>query len=101
MLVVLLPVSISGGVLRPTINSLITKRVAPEEVGGLLGISAAFSSAANAVTPLFGGALFQLFNETTPFLTWGSLIFLLFWVALRYLRAGAEEVGVAAASPAD
>ena len=45
ILVAMVPVAIGGGVLQPTINSLITKRIEPSEIGGTLGISAALLSA--------------------------------------------------------
>lgn len=91
ILVAMVPAGIGGGILQPAINSLITKRVAAEEVGGMLGISAAFLSSANALAPLIGGAVFQTFGSTAPFVGWGALMALLCFVAARYIRPGAEE----------
>jgi MFS family permease len=47
----MVPAAIGGGVLQPSINSMITKQVLPIEIGGILGISASFLSGANAITP--------------------------------------------------
>jgi predicted MFS family arabinose efflux permease len=88
----MIPVAIGGGILHPAINSLITKRTDPAEIGAMLGISAAFFSAANALAPLIGGAVFQALGSTSPFVLWGLLMAILFYVALRFLRPGQEEV---------
>ena len=73
ILVAMIPISVGGGILQPAINSLITKRVGLLEVGGMLGISAAFLSAANAVAPVAGGALFQGIGPAAPFILGGLL----------------------------
>lgn len=87
LLAAMIPAAIGGGVLHPSINSLITKRVPANEVGGILGISAAFLSGANAVSPLILGGVFQLFGSTAPFLIGGILLLLLWITAVRTLRA--------------
>ncbi len=79
LLAALIPASIGGGVLQPSINSMITKHVGPAEVGGILGISSAFLSGSNAITPLIMGGLFQVLGSTAPFLI-GGLILLALWV---------------------
>ncbi len=95
LMVALVPASIGGGILQPAINSLITKRIEPDEVGGTLGISAALVSGANAIAPLFGGALFQALGSTAPFLTGGFILAVLLLFAWRMVQPGREEtVGV-------
>lgn len=94
----MIPAAIGGGMLQPSINSLITKRVQQNEVGGMLGISAAFLSGANAIAPLLGGALFQAFGSGSPFLLGGILLGLLVLIALRGIKPGAEETTVQAAA---
>ena len=91
ILLAMVPVAIGGGVLQPTINSLITKRVEPVDIGGILGISAAFLSAANALAPIMGGAIFQAIGPTALFLIWGGLMGILLLIALRRLTPGREE----------
>jgi len=91
------PAAIGGGVLQPGLNSLITKRVEPHEIGGTLGISAAFLSGANALAPLIGGALFQALGSTAPFLTGGLILAALWLLAWQLIRPGREELAHAAA----
>jgi len=78
LLVASFPAALGGGVLHPAINSLITKSADQREVGGMLGISAGFYSAANAVAPLFYGSLFQWLGAPVPFFA-GGLILLALW----------------------
>jgi MFS family permease len=90
ILVVMIPVAIGGGILHPAINSLITKRTEAGEIGGMLGISAAFFSGANALAPLIGGAIFQAFGSTSPFILWGLMMGILFFVSVRFVQPGRE-----------
>lgn len=91
MLVAMVPLSIGGGILRPSINSLITKRVERKEVGGMLGISTSFSSAANAIAPLVGGVMFQAFGSRSPFIAGGVLMGILLLIAARAISPGRED----------
>jgi len=85
LIVVSLPAALGGAVLHPAVNSLITKSSEPGDVGGMLGISAAFYSAANAIAPIFYGLLFQWFGAPVPFMA-GGLILLLLWLLVpRFL----------------
>ncbi|MFZ5809861.1 MAG: MFS transporter [Chloroflexota bacterium] len=86
LLLAMIPAAVGGGILQPSINSLITQRVAKDEVGGMLGISAAFLSGSNAIAPLLGGAIFQLLGATAPFLLGGILLGFLWLVTLYMLR---------------
>jgi MFS transporter, DHA1 family, tetracycline resistance protein len=79
------PAALGGGVLHPAVNSLITKSSSPGEVGGMLGISAAFYSAANAVAPVFYGSLFQWFGAPVPFMAGGLILLLLWLFAPRFI----------------
>lgn len=85
LLVSLVPISVGGSVLQPSINSLITRRVEPVEVGAILGISAAFLSAANTLAPVISGVIFQLGGATMPFLLGGVAMVILLFVAQRQL----------------
>ena len=93
MLVAMVPLAIGGGILRPAINSLITKRIDHQEVGGMLGISSSFSSAANAIAPLIGGIMFQTLGPRSPFLAGGILLAVLLVIAVRAITPGREEQG--------
>lgn len=80
IMVAMIPTSIGGGLLSPSINSLLTKNSAGE-IGSTLGLSAALVSAANAINPLVGGGVFKLLGSTAPFLIGGVLMGVLFLVA--------------------
>lgn len=67
VLIAIVPVSIGAGLIRPSLNSLMTKQVSGQEYGAVLGVSAAFVSAANAAAPLMAGALFQAGGAALPF----------------------------------
>ncbi len=84
--------SIGGAVLSPAINSSITRRVDPFEVGGTLGISASFVSAANALAPVVFGALFNWLGSTAPFLIAGLLTAVLWWVAARSIKPQPPDI---------
>ncbi len=87
----LIPVSVGGGILSPSLNSLITRRVNPTEVGAILGVSASMTSLANAITPLVGGGLFQVLGSTAPFLIGGIFMLILFTGAMRFVPASSDE----------
>ena len=82
----MVPAAIGGGILSPTINSAITKRSNPQEVGGMLGISASMNSAAHAITPIVGGALFQFFGSSVAFLLGGVVLLGLFFFTQRAIQ---------------
>jgi MFS family permease len=65
--------------------------VRKEEVGGTLGISSAFLSGANAIAPLIGGAIFQAFGASMPFLLAGILMGILWLAAIQLIKPGSEE----------
>ncbi len=86
VLIASFPAALGGGVLHPAINSLITKSASKDEVGGILGVSSGFYSAANAITPLFFGSLFQWFGAPVPFLLGGGLLAVLWILAMRMIK---------------
>jgi MFS transporter, DHA1 family, tetracycline resistance protein len=77
------PAALGGGVLQPAVNSMISKSAGPNEVGGMLGISASMYSAANALAPLFYGSLFQWLGAPVPFLAGGVILLVLWFIAPR------------------
>jgi DHA1 family tetracycline resistance protein-like MFS transporter len=95
LLVAMIPTSIGGGLLSPSINSTITKRVQPSEVGAMLGISAALVSGANALSPLIGGATFQGLGASAPFLVGGLLLAGLLVFATQRIKPLPDTSGTA------
>jgi MFS transporter, DHA1 family, tetracycline resistance protein len=78
----LVPIAVGGGLVTPSLNSLITRRVDSTEVGSALGVSTALVSLATAITPLLGGATFQLLGASAPFLIGGVIMAALVGFAL-------------------
>lgn len=83
LLLAMVPAAIGGGVLQPSVNSLLTRKVSVEEIGGTLGISAALLSAANALAPVVGGALFQNLGSSAPYLFGAVLCASLFLISKK------------------
>ena len=86
ILAAMIPAAIGGGVLQPAVNSMLTRSVPSDEVGGILGVSAAFLSGANVWAPVLGGALFQALGSTAPFLAGGVLLAALWVIAKRVVK---------------
>ncbi|MBL8061990.1 MAG: MFS transporter, partial [Anaerolineales bacterium] len=86
LMIASVPAALGGGTLMPAVNSLITKASDKSEVGGMLGLSSAAYSAANAIAPLFYGALFQWFGPPVPFFVGGAILLVLFIVAPRVIK---------------
>lgn len=87
LLIASFPAALGGGVLQPAVNSLITKSSDKSEVGGMLGASSAAYSAANAIAPLFYGALFQWFGGPVPFFVGGLILAIMWLFAPRVVKA--------------
>jgi MFS family permease len=97
LMLAMIPASIGGSVLSPTINSAITKRINYTEVGGMLGTSAALVSAANALAPVSLGALYQVVGPAAPFVLGGVLLLVMLFFASRQIKEAPPAV---VASPA-
>jgi DHA1 family tetracycline resistance protein-like MFS transporter len=84
LLIVILPLSLSGGVLNTVLQSSLSKSVTREEVGGILGISTSIEAVTRVIAPSVGGFLMQSFG------TWAPGIFsalMMFWaVTFTYRR---------------
>ncbi|HSG45325.1 MAG TPA: MFS transporter [Anaerolineales bacterium] len=83
LLIASIPAAIGGGVLHPAVNSLITKNSDEGDAGSMLGLSASFFSAANAIAPLFYGFLFQWLGAPAPFMAGGVILLILWFIAPR------------------
>jgi DHA1 family tetracycline resistance protein-like MFS transporter len=86
LLVAMIPASIGAGMVSPSINSLLSRSVSPEQRGEVMGSSTAFVSAANVVAPVFGGSLIQVFGLGSPFWCWAVVLVLALALAWRSLE---------------
>lgn len=84
--VVIVPLAVGAGLIRPSLNSLMTKQVDSSQYGSVLGLSASVVSAANAFAPMVAGLLFQQYGVTAPFLIGGVLMGGLALVSLVWVR---------------
>ncbi len=66
LLVVMLPLSLGGGMLNTILNSAITKAVSREEIGGTLGLSTSLESFSRVIAPSAGGLLLQNLGTWAP-----------------------------------
>jgi len=74
LLLGIIPLAVGAGLIRPTLNSLMTQNVPETDYGAILGVSASFVSAANAVAPLIAALIFQQVGVSAPFLIGGALM---------------------------
>ncbi|MDX2162102.1 MAG: MFS transporter [bacterium] len=86
LLAALIPLSMGAGLIRPALNTLITRRAADQDRGAVLGVSASFVSLADAIAPLIGGLLFQSIGPSAPFWIGGGVMVLVFLFSRRFLR---------------
>ncbi len=90
LFLVIIPIGIGSGLIRPSINSLLTKTVGQGAYGSVMGYSAAAVSAADALAPIAGGLIFQHYGVTSPFLLGGLVMGVLMVVSLRALRPSSQ-----------
>ncbi len=90
LLFALTVISLGAGLIRPSLNSLMTQRVAATDYGAVLGLSAGAVSAANAIAPLLGGLAFQGWGAAAPFVIGGIGMMVLAGVAILLFRLAQE-----------
>jgi DHA1 family tetracycline resistance protein-like MFS transporter len=64
--IIMTPTALSGGLLNTLLSSTLTKAVAPQEIGGILGLSSAVESSTRIIAPLLGGVLLQQIGAWAP-----------------------------------
>jgi DHA1 family tetracycline resistance protein-like MFS transporter len=84
LIVILTPTAFSGGILNTLLSSTLTKAVKPQEVGGILGLSAAVESSTRIFAPIIGGALLQQLGTWAPG-SFGAIVMVVvfFYVSAR------------------
>ncbi len=88
LLIVLLPLALSGGALNTVLISLISKSVRPEEVGGALGLATSAESLTWVLAPTMGGLLIDYLGGWSLGLAGGMITSLLIAYTWRHLIAG-------------
>ncbi len=64
--IIMTPMALSGGLLNTLLSSTLTKAVAPQEIGGILGLSTAVESSTRIIAPILGGLLLQQIGTWAP-----------------------------------
>ena len=96
LLIVLIPLAISGGVLNTVINSALTKVVRVEEIGGILGLSTALESATRVISPTLGGILLDYLGTWAPGILGAIITALLTTYVWRRIYRKTDELPVSA-----
>lgn len=86
LIIAMIPMSFGAGVFNTTINSILTKKVTPEEVGGMLGISSSIESSTRVISPAASGFLLGI-SPTIPGVVGAIIIALLLPIAWRSLSS--------------
>ncbi|MEM7118669.1 MAG: MFS transporter [Chloroflexota bacterium] len=97
LLLVMIPLSVGSGMIQPSVNSLLTQSVSPQEIGATLGLSAAFLSLGNVLGPLWGGVAFDFVAPGAPFVVGGLLVILLVPLAIRRVQMPSKTPSAAPA----
>ncbi|HNT53799.1 MAG TPA: MFS transporter [Anaerolineaceae bacterium] len=66
LLVVILPLALSGGVLNTVLQSAISKSVSRDEIGGTLGIAGSLEAITRVIAPTLGGFLIEQVGRWAP-----------------------------------
>jgi MFS transporter, DHA1 family, tetracycline resistance protein len=66
LLIVMLPLSLAGGVLNTVIQAALTKAVSRDELGGTLGLSGSLEAITRVIAPTVGGFLLEHFGTWAP-----------------------------------
>jgi MFS transporter, DHA1 family, tetracycline resistance protein len=91
LLIVLAPLALAGGVLNTVIQSMISKSVSREEVGGMLGIAASLEAVSRVIAPSVGGFLLQNLGSWAPGVFSSILMAWAVWFAYRRIILPAKR----------
>ncbi len=83
MLLTILPLTGGGWIVNTIITSAITKSVAPDEIGGMLGISTSLESITRVISPTIGGFLLGSIGTWAPGVASAAVILWAIWLAYR------------------
>jgi len=97
LLIILLPLAVSGGVLNTVIQSALTKAVARDEIGGTLGLAGALESITRVLAPTVGGFLLGTVGIWAPGVFCALMLLWSVWFAYRRIL-GVQKVVVPSAA---
>jgi len=86
----LTPIALAGGLLNTVLPSALTKTVAVQEIGGILGLSTSIESSTRVIAPLLGGFLLEKISYWAPGAFGALLLFITFAYVLRTIKSDGE-----------
>jgi DHA1 family tetracycline resistance protein-like MFS transporter len=66
LLIIILPLALSGGVLNTVMQSSISKAVSRDEIGGILGLTGSLDAFTRVIAPSIGGFLLGYLGRWAP-----------------------------------
>lgn len=83
--IILVPLCFAASTLITVVNSLLTKSVTPDDVGGTMGIAGAVDNSTRFITAFAGGLLIQRVGTFAPgACAAGVMLFVLLWMTSKY-----------------
>ena len=89
--IILIPLCFAASTLITVVNSMLSKSVAPTEVGGAMGIAGAIDNSTRFITAFSGGLLIQRLGTFAPGMV-AALVMIFAGVFLRFARHGVALV---------
>lgn len=86
LMIVLIPIAAASGILNTVLRSALTKAVAKEEIGGILGLSSSLESMTSIITPVLGGFLIASIGTWAPGLFSAMVTTSLLWFITRKIN---------------
>ncbi|MBP2680544.1 MAG: putative major facilitator superfamily transporter, partial [Candidatus Krumholzibacteriota bacterium] len=99
LLLVFVPIAVSGGVLNTVPNSALSKAVSPAEIGGTLGLSASLESLSRVLAPSGGGYVLEKLGTWAPGAFGAGILFLLTGFVFRTICCRERRLERGAAGP--
>lgn len=85
-------ISLGVGLITPTLNSLISKIVLPNEIGEVFGVSAALNSLMSVLGPLAAGLLYDNIQPNAPYLAGTVLLIGAFILIMKFKPPKATKI---------
>ncbi len=86
LLIALLPLCLAGSTLIAVTNSILTKSVAEQDTGGIMGISAAIDNSTRVMTAAAGGWMIQYIGIYAPGIVASAIMLLLIYYAVSRIK---------------
>ncbi len=92
LMIVLIPIAAGSGILNTVLRSALTKSVAKEEIGGILGLSSSLESMTSIITPILGGFLMASLGTWAPGIFSSIVTASLLWFISRKIAEPKHDI---------